>query len=575
MTLRRRISLTLLPLVVLLLLVGGVGWVLLQSLGYRANLILRENYVSVKAMTTLIDAVRQIKPGSVGAEFDRRWETIQDQLEVERRNVTLPGEGELYDQLEAAVREYRTHLDKPDEVLRVAREIYRINDEHMYAMDEAARRATRTFSLGFGLGLLVAVSAAAWFARRSVGAILQPIEAVTRAANRVEAGDLSVEVPVQRDDELGTLGKAFNSMTEEIRRYRRSNLEQLMRTQQTAQATIDSFPDPILVVDLENRVELNNEAARSLFGVRPHDRPVWQTPEALQKPIREALLDQRAYVPDSLEQTLRFRLRDEERFFLPHVRPIRAGGDTLGAAVLLYDVTRFRLLDQMKSDMVAVVSHELKTPLTSVRLAVHVLLEETIGPLNPKQTEFLIEARDSAERLLAMVEHLLSLARLESHEQGLQLRPEDLGPLLQRAVDTVIDRAKDKRIDVAIDPGQPIPPVEVDAIRFGQALDNLLTNAVEYTEPGGRIFLTARRLGERRVEIAISDTGIGVAPEHLPHLFEKFYRIEDDAHPRGTGLGLAIVREIVEAHGGEISCDSERGKGTTFRIFLPLRREQP
>src|SRR5262249_17945433 len=155
-----------------------------------------------------------------------------------------------------------------------------------------------------------------------------------------------------------------------------------------------------------------NPAARALFGAGPsadgEPGPVWQPPEALRQPLADALRVQRAYQPDQFDQAGSFRLAGEDRTYLPQVRPIPdRDGNTLGAAVVLNDVTRFRLLDQFKSDLVATVSHELKTPLTAVRLAVHVLLEEVVGPLTEKQTELLVDARDNAERLLALIDQLL------------------------------------------------------------------------------------------------------------------------------------------------------------------------
>jgi signal transduction histidine kinase len=237
--------------------------------------------------------------------------------------------------------------------------------------------------------------------------------------------------------------------------------------------------------------------------------------------------------------------------------------------VVLNDVTRFRLLDQFKSDLVATVSHELKTPLTAVRLAVHVLLEEAVGPLTPKQTELLIDARDNAERLLALIDQLLALARLQRTQDRAAVRPEDPGELLRRATDGVRPRADDKHVEVEVVAGEPLPPVAVDAARIGQALANLLNNAVTYTPSGGKITLSAAAAGDGRVVLSVADTGVGIPGEYLPHVFDRFFRIPGQSEETGTGLGLAIVKEIVTAHGGDVTCESEPGRGTTFRLTLP------
>ena len=209
--------------------------------------------------------------------------------------------------------------------------------------------------------------------------------------------------------------------------------DRLLRAQRTGQATIDSFPDPVLVVDPDGRVELANPAARQVLGVLPTGEAThWPPPEPLRQPLADALQDQRPYRPRHSTRPCSFALGGEEHAFLPQVRPIRDPyGDTLGAAVVLTDVTRFRLLDQVKTDLVATVSHELKTPLTSVRLAVHLLLEEAVGPLEAEQIELLIDARDNAERLLRTIEHLLALARLEQGRDDAAGRPGARGDLLR------------------------------------------------------------------------------------------------------------------------------------------------
>ena len=263
-------------------------------------------------------------------------------------------------------------------------------------------------------------------------------------------------------------------MTRELRKYRRSNLDQMMRAQQTAQATIDSFPDPVLVVDPGGRVDLTNPppgpSSASVPPRRANPARCGSLRKRLRQPLTDALQVQRAYHSEQFDQAVSFRLGDEDHTFLPQVRPIRdPEGNTLGAAVVLNDITRFRLLDQFKSDLVATVSHELKTPLTSVRLAVHVLLEEGVGPLTPKQTELLVDARDNAERLLALIDQLLALAQLQRPRDREVFQPVDPVELLRLAVDGVRPRAEDKHVELELVVHDPPPAVAVDPERMAQA----------------------------------------------------------------------------------------------------------
>ncbi|MBN9327924.1 MAG: hypothetical protein J0I87_13560, partial [Cellulomonas sp.] len=181
----------------------------------------------------------------------------------------------------------------------------------------------------------------------------------------------------------------------------------------------------------------------------------------------------------------------------------------------------------------------------------------------------LIDARDNTERLVQIVDHMLSLARLENRREPLAIRPEDPVELLRSAVGRLQPMVDGLRVSIAPVFG-PLPAVAVDPRRMGQALDNLLINATTYTDPGGEIILSARSVDDDRVQLAVQDTGVGIPPEHLPHVFEKFFRIPDQARSHGTGLGLAIVKEIVSAHGGEVDCESEHGRGSTFSITLPV-----
>ena len=295
-----------------------------------------------------------------------------------------------------------------------------------------------------------------------------------------------------------------------------------------------------------------NPAARRLLSVAPQEsgsthRDVWQAPEALRQPLAEALQGRRDYLPEGFDRVLLLGSNGREKAFLPHILTIRdPQGSTLGAAVLFQDVTRLRLLDEMKSNLVATASHELKTPLTSIRLAVHLLFEEAAGPLTSKQLELMQDARDNCERLLAMVNNLLDLARFELGSKQLDIHPEPPEALLRAAAEVMRPPAEDKGVAIVLDVPPDLPDLAVDSVRIGTALRNLLENALNYTDKGGKITLSASANIDC-VVLTVSDTGCGIESDYVDHVFEKFFRVPGQSKGSGTGLGLAIVQEIVIA----------------------------
>jgi signal transduction histidine kinase/HAMP domain-containing protein len=611
MTLRSRLLWTLAPLIVLIALLGSAAIVLLYRVSGQIDRILRENYYSVKYMVRLNEALERIDSSFnlavLGQEesardlYARNWKIYRENLKLERGNITLPGEGELVAELGELTDNYRIEGDafyaaSPDrrstlylgrggkgglvhrfaEIKKVATDIHDLNQTFMERDSQRATESATRAATGMAIALAAAAVIAGVLAYSTLRSILTPLRDITQSAIAIGAGNLSQVLPTTGPAELSTLTRAFNRMSSQIRDFRQSASARLLRAQRTGQATIDAFPDPIVVLEPGGRVEMANPAARQVLGVSPpaeNETAVpWQPPEALRGPVSEALHLQRTFMTQAFDQTVTFRLANEDRAFLPQVLPIADPyGNTLGAAVVLSDVTRFRLLDQIKTDLVATVSHELKTPLTGVRLAVHLLLEETVGPLNAKQTELLVDARENAERLLNMIEHLLALARLEQGGEAIDIQRVAPRELLHTAYETARPRAEDKRVVLVVEDASILPDVAADSLRLGHAIDNLVSNALQYTEQGGKITLSAREVQDG-VEISVADTGIGIPAEHLPHIFDKFYRVPGRSRGQGTGLGLAIVNEIVTAHHGHIHAESEPGQGTVFRIILPLWR---
>ena len=296
----------------------------------------------------------------------------------------------------------------------------------------------------------------------------------------------------------------------------------------------------------------------------------WSPPPTIRPLLADVLAGRPDFLPNTLDHAMVFRDAGQERFFLPRVLAIR-GDDAspLGAAVVLTDVTRFRLVDQLKSDMVSTVSHELKTPLTGVQMAVHLLLEEIVGPLNPKQVELLMAARQDSDRLLGIVNDLLDLTRIEQGRVALDLRAVAPAELVGEAVERFEARAHDAGLTLKSGATAGLPAVGADRERVGHIFDNLLGNALAHTPRGGRVSVAAEPDGDGFVRFRVGDTGEGIPPEHLSQIFEKFYRVPGSETKGGAGLGLAIAREIVAAHGGQMEVRSVPGEGSEFTFTLP------
>ena len=430
-----------------------------------------------------------------------------------------------------------------------------------------AGKATRLMILLAAAGIGMAIIFTALVGR----SILLPLSTLIKSFREIEQGNLDLVVQVKSRDELHQLAEAFNSMAAKLREFRRTDRAKLVRTQRTTQLAVNSLPDAIAIVNPEGTVELCNETAQRLFQLTPGTSISAIRENRLGDLYREVVHEQRPSSRAVTNRPSRFTTRAARlKYFLPHAVPILDGADRhlLGVTLVLGDVTNLRQLDEMKSGLLSVVSHELKTPLTSIRMAAHLLLEERIGSLNNKQTELLIAVRDDADRLQTIIEDLLDIGRLESGKVDTGLEAAFFGAIGQRsghparsAASTIAGftwtwtcrprHRRSWRMPAASTMYSPI----------------CWRNALKFTNPGGtvRIFTETE---DAVVHFVIEDTGIGIPKELQSRIFERFFRVARPDHPSGAGLGLAIAKEIIEAHGGLISVQSTEGEGSRFSFTL-------
>jgi signal transduction histidine kinase len=394
------------------------------------------------------------------------------------------------------------------------------------------------------------------------------VKNLTESAQQLGEGNLDQHVPVQSTDEVGQLAEAFNKMAAKLRAYRQSTTEKIVQAQQTTESALRAFPDPILVFSPEKEIQLQNVAAEQFLKQIGGNIDSLGT---LSSCIDQSLKGAADFQPTSFDKAILINIEGSEKFFLPRVLAMRNdAGIPVGVVVVLQDVTRFRVADDVKTNLIATVSHELKTPLTSIQLAIYLLLDEKVGALTPKQAGLLIAARNNSDRLFEMIEDLLDLARFEGGAALIEKKP----IACRQLVDEVAKREKElivsRGLELKVEAEPNLPNVEVSRARIDQVFSNFISNAVKYSPPGSTVTLSARRDDAKNVRFSVKDEGTGVSKELRRRIFDKFFRAPESGD-EGAGLGLSIAREIVLAHGGNIGVESEKGKGSEFFFTLPAQ----
>ncbi len=604
MSIKTKLVLAFGGLIVILVVVSLVTFHTLNESSKAIDRIMRENYHSVAACYTMKDEIERLDhlaevflweklPGS-SRQNEATIHDFEQNLKFQQGNVTLSGEKGLTDKLAAQWQVYRqglqdyyqlsdlgvsprdyyrqTLLPRSQAVRDTAQKILELNLNNMVAADgQAHLKAVQTrnamlFLLSLGIALSVGVIAV-------VGPkILKPIASLRRSVSEIQKGNLDLVVNVPSRDEIGQLAEAFNEMAASLREFRRSDRAQLLRTQQSTLLALNSLPDAVVICDPNGQIELANEAAQNLFGLQPQAAIAEAGFEKLNQLFLQVYQAERPIHPKSYDAAIQVFIGEKERFFLPQGVPIFDEQRRLvGVTLMLADVTRLRRLDEVKTGLISTVSHELKTPLTSVRLAIHILLSEKIGSLSDKQSEVLEAAREDSDRLYRVIEDLLDISRIESGRAGIRLKSMNPEDLVLQATDKMRAAFVDHGINLNIEVPGDVPPVLADPGRIPLVFDNLLSNALKYTPIGGQVRVTARR-EDGLVRFAVEDTGIGIEPQYLTRVFEKFFRVPGQEHI-DSGLGLTIAKEIVEAHGGSIEAASQVGKGAKFSFTLQAAPE--
>ena len=453
------------PLAILMVL----GIISVRTISESSNTlerIFRENYDSVAACLKMKDAIEVMDRGAELFLWDGvKNETVAaaehefaSRLKFQQGNVTLPGEQELTNSLTGEWNAYRSLLEEffsvPDggserrefyrtrllpqseRVLNSAQRIVEINLNNMVSTDGQVRRKAAETNRTMILLVLTGIVLAVLFVGIIGPSIIRPISRLTRSVQEIQQGNLDLFVKVSSKDEIGKLAEAFNEMTSSLREFRRTNRARLLRTEKATLSGLNSLSDAIAICSPDGEIELSNETAVKMFALAPGSSVIEAQHESVRELFGRAIREMRPIRDKGWDSAIQNFSDGEEKFFLPEAIPIFDDERRLvGITIVLSDVTGLRQLDEVKSGLISTVSHELKTPLTSIRLATHALLSEKLGPLSPQQTEMVAAAREDGDRLYRMIENLLDLSRMESGRSRLELLPANPEQVLMQVSD--------------------------------------------------------------------------------------------------------------------------------------------
>jgi len=391
-----------------------------------------------------------------------------------------------------------------------------------------------------------------------------PVATLTEGIKAIANKNYRQRIHLNRKDEFGELATAFNTMAEKLDEYEHSNLSRILFEKQRAETVINSLKDASIGIDNKGTILFANQQALQLLNLKEND-----IVGLLVKEVERRNDLFRFLVNEQTNTPFKIVVESRENYFTKEIMDIQHQQVKSGTVIVLKNITPFKELDTAKTNFIATISHELKTPLASSDFSLKLLEDERIGVLNKEQQELVQSMKDDNRRLLKILSELLDLSQVESGR--LQLNMQQINPyaIIEKAEQFVLNAARNKNISIKKEVAGYLPLVDADEEKLVWVLNNFLTNAIKHSYENGIVEITVKQEGDLLV-FAVKDHGKGIEEKYLPRLFDRYFKVPGTSEKSGTGLGLAISKEFIEAHGGTIEVISSFGSGSTFSFTLPI-----
>ena len=570
MLIQRRLTLGIGALFAMILLLG------IQSVGYILDLsrasgnILTDNYNSLhyaRSMMTALDSLT----------FDSTSMTeLLDNLALQRRNITESDEFRVTDNLSSKIDKLSDSVTL-DKILEIRSDLYKIMDLNMTAIREKSRLAGTTAEdamLRIAVSAILCALIAFVLLIRFPQAVVRPIRELKKGIMEIANFHYDKRLDFSRNKEFRAVAVSFNNMAEKLSEYQRSTLDDLMMAKKRIEAVVNSLHEPIIGLDPDKKILFMNDEAFTILNLKPEEAVGRNATEvALNNDLLRRLIRE-LYSDDPNKEPLKIYADNKESYFqmenIPlYVTPVGEKKKSfIGNMIILNNITKYKEIDSAKTNFISTVSHEMKTPIASIMMSLHLLEDSRLGPLNDEQKALAQSIRENSDRLLGITGELLNLTQIETGK--LQLMPKVTKPieLIDYAVAATRVLAERFGCFVEVEYPEKIAKLFIDSEKIAWVVTNLLSNAIHHSPEGARIIVGAAQR-DNKVDIFVQDFGRGIDPRYHKSIFDRYFRVPG-TKVQGSGLGLAISKEFVEAHGGTIGVESQIGHGSRFTITLPV-----
>jgi PAS domain S-box-containing protein len=614
MKIKVKLSLGLAFLFAVIVLLGGMGAFYLNQLANDSKKVIQDNYLSVKFMKEMLKALESINAYQTARfnstrtdmkenifsspAFKSQLKIFEENLKLQKRNITEIGEQDLVNSLSNNYSEYLKLLEKAEnekitdsdyyftnlapmyDIIRgQVFELLNMNMEAIIRKSENLQNTAKRVTIYLSIIGLACIIISLIFIIRFPAYISKPINSLINSIIEISKKNYEQRLDFKTNDEFQELAISFNQMAEKLNEYEHSNLAKILFEKRRNELIIHQMKDAIIGLDEHKNILFVNPLATKLLGlsedslVGKYAPDVASTNDLLRNLIHELMTGEQ----EKDKKSLAIYYENEEQHFTKELIYITKDSsqeinekNLIGYVLALKNITQFHDLDEAKTNFIATISHELKTPLSSIKMSLKLLEDSRIGKLNQEQTKLISNVREESQRLSKIVGELLDLSQVETGNIKLTIQEAEPAQIISYATDALKFQTNQKNINIETKITGILPKVQADLDKSVWVMANLLSNAIKYSPEKSKIIISAF-LNGKFITFSVQDFGIGIEKQYQERIFERFFQVpHSDDIQTGTGLGLAISKEFIEAQGGKIWVESERNHGSKFSFSLPI-----